>query len=83
MHYPARRTTAKSLLSITPLLGAGWAGAQSCNMITPAELKKRLESCDKPMLLNIQVESDYARDQLPGALPTCAYPAKSDDARGV
>ena len=54
MTYLPRRTACKALLSFTLLLGAGWAGAQSFNMITPAELKKRLESGDKPMLVDIQ-----------------------------
>ena len=81
MSHPSRRTAAKALLSLTLVLGAGWASAQSFNMITPAELKKRLESGDKPMLLDIQVEADYARHHLPGALPTYAYPAKSDEER--
>ncbi len=58
MSHPSRRTAAKALLSLTLVLGAGWASAQSFNMITPAELKKRLESGDKPMLLDIQVGVD-------------------------
>lgn len=81
MSSTARRTAIKSLLSITLLVTAGWAGAQTFNTISPAELKKRLESGDKPMLLDIQVEADFAKHHLPGAVPTYAYPAKSDDER--
>jgi thiosulfate/3-mercaptopyruvate sulfurtransferase len=81
MNSPTRRTAAKALLSLTLLLTAGWAGAQTFNMISPADLKKRLESGDKPMLLDIQVEADYAKHHLPGAVPTYAYPAKSDEER--
>lgn len=81
MPCTSRRTASKTLLSLTLLLGAGWAGAQTFNMISPAELKKRLESADKPMLLDIQVEADFARHHLPGALPTYAYPATSDEER--
>jgi rhodanese-related sulfurtransferase len=81
MSCPSLRTAAKALLSMTLLLGAGWASAQSFNMITPAELKKRLESGSKPMLVDIQPEADYAQHHLPGALPTYAYPAKSEAER--
>ena len=81
MNSPTRRTATKALLSVSLLLTTGWAGAQTFNTITPAELKKRLESGDKPMLLDIQVEADYARHHLPGAVPTYAYPAKSEDER--
>lgn len=63
------------------LLATPFALAQSYNYISPAELKQRLESGGKPMLLDIQVENDYARHHLPGALPTYAYPAASDEER--
>jgi rhodanese-related sulfurtransferase len=78
--HPAARPP-RRCFPLTLLLGAGWAGAQSFNMITPAELKKRLESGDKPMLVDIQPEADYAQHHLPGALPTYAYPAKSEAER--
>ena len=55
--------------------------AQAFNYISPAELKKRLESGDKPLLLDIQVEPEYAKHHLPGALPTYAYPAKTEEER--
>lgn len=71
-----------SVLAMVALLVAmPLALAQSYNYISPAELKQRLESGNKPMLLDIQVEKDYAQHHLPGALPTYAYPAKTDDER--
>lgn len=63
------------------LLAAPLVLAQTFNYITPADLKKRLESGDKPLLLDIQVEPEYAKHHLPGALPTYAYPAKTDAER--
>lgn len=67
---------AAALIAATPL-----ALAQSYNYISPAELKQRLESADKPMLVDIQVEDEYAKHHLPGAVPTYAYPAKTDTER--
>ena len=72
----ARVLATAALLVAMPL-----ALAQSYNYISPAELKQRLESSDKPMLLDIQVEKDYVQHHLPGAVPTYAYPAKTDDER--
>lgn len=55
--------------------------AQSYGYITPQELKQRLEGGNKPMLLDIQVEKDFAEHHLPGAVATYAYPAKSAEER--
>jgi thiosulfate/3-mercaptopyruvate sulfurtransferase len=63
------------------LLAAPVVLAQAFNYISPADLKKRLESGDKLLLLDIQVEPEYAKHHLPGALPTYAYPAKTDEER--
>ena len=52
--------------------------AQSYNYVSPADLKQSLEAGEKPFLLDIQVEQDFARHHLPGAMPTYAYPAKSE-----
>ena len=66
-------------LALTLALAAPLAWAQST--IAPADLKKRLEAGDKPLLLDIQVEKDFARHHIVGAEPTFAYPAKSDEER--
>lgn len=50
-------------------------------MITPADLKQRLESGNKPLLLDIQVEGEFESHHLPGATATYAYPAKSEAER--
>jgi rhodanese-related sulfurtransferase len=61
------RLAGAALLVAMPL-----AMAQSYNTISPADLKQRLESANKPMLLDIQVED---------AVATPAYPAKTDAER--
>jgi len=75
-----RRLT-RIIATATLALAAPLALAQSYNYISPAQLKQRLESADKPLLLDIQVEADYAKHHLPGTIPTYAYPAKSDAER--
>lgn len=72
----ARAFATAALLVAMPL-----ALAQSYNCISPAELKQRLESSDKPMLLDIQIEKDCAQHHLAGAVPTYAHPAQTDDER--
>jgi len=72
----ARALATAALVATMPL-----ALAQSYNYISPGELKQRLESGNKPMLLDIQVEKEYAQHHLPGAVPTYAYPAKTDEER--
>lgn len=62
---------------------AQWASADtdSFNYISPADLKKELEAGARPMLVDIQVEKEYAKHHLPNTLATYAYPAKSDAER--
>ena len=60
---------------------ANSAFAQPYSYVTPADLKQQIESGKAPMILDIQVEGDYAKNHLPGAVPTYAYPAKSDAER--
>lgn len=79
LRSPCRR--AQLFAAAACWLAAPLVLAQSQNMITPADLKKRLESGDKPMLVDIQPEADFAKHHLPGAMATFAYPAKSDDER--
>jgi rhodanese-related sulfurtransferase len=69
------------LATVVLLLATPAVYAQSFNYVTPAELKQRLESGHPPFLLDIQVEQDYAQHHLPGAFPTYAYPARSDEER--
>lgn len=75
------RCWVRALATAALLVAMPLALAQTYNYISPAELKQRLESSDKPMLLDIQVEKDYVQHHLPGAVPTYAYPARTDDER--
>lgn len=77
----ALRRWALAVAASTLLAAAPSAFAQTYNAIAPAELKQRLDAGDKPLLLDIQVEADYAKHRLPGAVPTYAYPAKTDAER--
>lgn len=74
-HSRARRGHLLALLACGLAPGLTWA--QAMNTISPADLKKRLEAGDKPLLLDIQPEADFSKHHLPGATPTYAYPAKS------
>lgn len=77
----SRRVGLRQLMAVALLAASPLALAQSFNTIAPAELKKRLDAGDKPLLLDIQVEQDFARHHIAGAQPTYAYPAKSDAER--
>lgn len=73
-----QRRLAMAAAALTLALATPLAMAQSYNYIAPADLKKTLESGGKPILLDIQVEDEYAQHHLPNAVPTYAYPAKTD-----
>lgn len=79
--HPVLRRVAMGATALTLALAMPLAIAQQYNYIAPTELKQRLESGGKPILLDIQVESDYSKHHLPGAVPTYAYPAKTDAER--
>ncbi len=73
-----QRRFAMAAAALTLALATPLALAQSYNYIAPADLKQTLESGGKPILLDIQVEDEYAKHHLPNAVPTYAYPAKTD-----
>ncbi len=73
----------KTSLALILMLAAQGVFAQSFNYITPADLKQRLQSAEQPFLLDIQVEKEYVQHHLPGAVPTYAYPVKSDGERAA
>jgi len=77
MHTVWRRA-AMGATALTLALAMPLAIAQQYNYIAPTELKQKLEAGSKPILLDIQVEDDYAKHHLPNAVPTYAYPAKTD-----
>jgi thiosulfate/3-mercaptopyruvate sulfurtransferase len=55
--------------------------AESFNYISAMDLKQQLESPNKPMLVDIQVKTEFEEHHLPGAISTYAFPAKSDAER--
>jgi rhodanese-related sulfurtransferase len=82
--FPKRRsmmTIRTAAFAAALLLAAPFAHAQDYQYISPAELKQRLQSADKPLLIDIQVEGEFAAHHLPGAVATYAYPAKSSAER--
>lgn len=54
------------------------AVAKSYQYITPAQTKDNLEQQVAMQLVDIQVAEEFCQHHLPGALPTYAYPVKSD-----
>jgi rhodanese-related sulfurtransferase len=69
-------------------LTAGWsmpAGAAekgSYNYLNAEALKARIERKEALILLDIQVEPEFGQHHIPAAVPTHAYPVKSEDERG-
>ena len=76
--HPVLRRVAMGATALTLALAMPLAIAQQYNYIAPTELKQKLEAGGKPILLDIQVEDEYAKHHLPNAVPTYAYPAKTD-----
>ncbi|MBK8321455.1 MAG: rhodanese-like domain-containing protein [Betaproteobacteria bacterium] len=72
----------KSYFAVAALAAVAFgAQAQDYRYIAPDSLKQRLQAGDKPLLIDIQVEKEFSQHHLPGALPTYAYPAKSEAER--
>jgi rhodanese-related sulfurtransferase len=75
------------LLAVVALT-AGWsvsavaAEKGSYNYLTAEALKGKIESKEALTLLDIQVEQAFGEHHIPGAVPTYAYPVKSDDEKG-
>jgi rhodanese-related sulfurtransferase len=71
------------ILSAALASGATTAMAQasSYNYIKPAELKARLEAGDSLTVVDIQVEEEFNSQHIRGALPTYAYPVKTETQR--
>jgi rhodanese-related sulfurtransferase len=75
------------LLAVVALT-AGWnvsaAAAEegSYNYLTAEALKGKIESKEALTLLDIQIEQEFGQHHIPGAVPTYAYPVKSEEERG-
>ena len=57
-----------------PLLGA----EKQYNTISPEDLRTKIQSSTQQCILDIQVEEEFAQHHIPGAVPTHAYPVKSE-----
>jgi rhodanese-related sulfurtransferase len=68
-------------LSLTFTLLAA-APALAANTITPANLKKMLDTKQEVIMVDIQPAADFAKQHLPGSIETNAFPAKSDEEKG-
>lgn len=82
-----RRLSVLVLLAVAALT-AGWClpamatQERAYNFLAAEALKAKLENREPLTLLDIQVEQEFGVHHLPGAVPTFAYPVKSDEERG-
>lgn len=69
-----------ALLPVAVLLLSGicWAGDSQYNYISAADLEARLTAGQPTNIIDIQVEDEFAQHHIKGAVPTYAYPVKSD-----
>lgn len=67
------------LVALLLTLGiSGVAVGGSYNYIAPEQVKKRIEAGISDIIVDIQVEDEFAQHHIPGSLATHAYPVKSD-----
>lgn len=74
----------RCLLMLLTVLLAGLSSncwASSYNFVSPEELKSRMEANQPMVLVDIQVEKEFGAHHLEGAVPTFAYPVKSEAER--
>ncbi len=73
------------IVTIAPILLAFamlvTAGELLYSYITPADLKARIQSGESTAILDIQVQEEFSRHHISGAIPTYAYPVKSEEER--
>ncbi len=55
-----------------------WAGDGKYNYISASDLEARLTTNQPTNIVDIQVEDEFAQHHIKGAIPTYAYPVKSD-----
>lgn len=58
---------------------SGTVGEMNFNYFTQDQLKDSLEKNEEIILLDIQPEKDFKEHHIKGAIPTYAYPAKTDE----
>lgn len=69
------------LLVLLLLASHSWAGDGNYNYISAANLEARLNTNQPTNIVDIQVEKEFAQHHIKGAMPTFAYPVKSDTDR--
>ncbi|BCR03441.1 hypothetical protein DESUT3_05100 [Desulfuromonas versatilis] len=65
-------------LVLALLCSGGAVSADSYNYLSPEAVRQNLESRVPMLLVDIQVEEEFAAHHLPGALATFAYPVKTE-----
>ena len=66
------------LLAILLNPSFSWAGDGKYNYISATDLEARLTTNQPTNIVDIQVEEEFAQHHIKGAIPTYAYPVKSD-----
>lgn len=66
------------LLVVLLVSSSSWAGDGKYNYINPADLEARLTANEATNIVDIQVEEEFVQHHIKGAIPTYAYPVKSD-----
>ena len=72
------RTMAINILAILILLIASPVWSGSYQYLTPSDVKQKITDQKPLFLVDIQIEEEFSRHHLIGALNTYAYPVKSD-----
>ncbi|MGI9537285.1 MAG: rhodanese-like domain-containing protein [Desulfocapsaceae bacterium] len=67
------------ITAVLIFLFATAATAAQYNFMAAEELKKRIDSNDDILIIDIQVEEDFRQHHIPGSLATHAYPVKTSD----
>lgn len=72
------RSSFSLLLVILLISSFSWAGDGKYNYISASDLEARLTSNQPTNIVDIQVEEEFDQHHIKGAIPTYAYPVKSD-----
>jgi thiosulfate/3-mercaptopyruvate sulfurtransferase len=66
------------LLVLLFISSFSWAGDGEYKYISASDLEARLTTNQPTAIVDIQVEEEFAQHHIKGAIPTYAYPVKSD-----
>ncbi len=70
-----------SVITLLFLILVNSAFAADYNYISPEDMKQRISTDKSTIIVDIQVEEEFAQHHLPGSLATFAYPVKTDAER--